>query len=617
MSRIVICAPRISEGARDLRDHINNNSDVEASYRRRDNPSLRQMQLSPSNSLIVNWGCGGNNFRPTQDFNIQAGSNVPRLNGNTNTATNKLEAFRAMNTAMITLPNYTASLNIARRWVAMGHRVYCRTNLRGHSGEDIVMADQDNPPIQAPLYTKEVVKRHEFRFHVVGGQVIDGVRKAFRADVAREDRDRTIMNHAAGSVFIRSGRSLTEAHQDQELHQMCVRAVGAVGLDFGAVDVMSDSDGNYYVLEVNTAPGLEATTLERYSNALQAIVNNEQVQSWFTIPLNPNQAIAELTQTETQTQETNNMSLLTQALLNSETNRTLLAAGLSVVVNDSFSGGTLTIGNRYTIHDVVQGGSSNNIVWMIQLRNNNSSLQRYTVRNQFNISAESLAQLQPVGEAASQLPPVNESRSLTATSPERCTELSDGTMVNVGGQVTYSGSGSSLLTTGNSYQVADIRYGENSGDCFIGLAVGNNNSIRRWLKSNFTAGQRVSADGSSTVAPVAAPEISPVTDQAGVNLTVGDRVRITTRNGGHGLTVGSFQVIQSINAQNNNITVRGHNRPIAGRRVVKVTQQEEQAQEELRTQANQTQRINVGDIQYIIRARDLNRAQQFLSSISV
>lgn len=616
MSRIVICAPRISEGARDLRDHINNNSNVDATYRRRDNLSRLRMQLSPSNSLIVNWGCGGNNFRSTQDFNIQAGNNVPRLNRNTNTATNKLEAFRAMCGAGINVPEYTSSLNIARRWVAMGHRVYCRTNLRGHSGEDIVMADQDNLPIQAPLYTREVVKRHEFRFHVVGGQVIDGVRKAFRADVAREDRDRTIMNHAAGSVFIRSGRSLTEAHQDQELHQMCVRAVGAVGLDFGAVDVMSDSDGNYYVLEVNTAPGLEATTLERYSNALQAIVNNEQVQSWFTIPLNPNQAIAELTQTETQTQETNTMSLLTQALLNSATNRTLLAAGLSVVVNDAFSGGTLTIGNRYTIHDVVQG-SSNNTVWMIQLRNNNGSLQRYTVRDQFNISAESLAQLQPVGAAAPQLPPVNESRSLLATSPERCTELSDGTMVNVGGRVTYSGSGSSLLTTGNSYQVADIRYGENSGDCFIGLAVGNDNSIRRWLKSNFTAGQRVSTDGSNAAAPAAAPEISPVTDQAGINLTVGDRVRITTRNGGHGLTVGSFQVIQSINTQNNNITVRGHNRPIAGRRVVKVTQQEEQAQAELQTQANQTQRITIGDRQYIIRARDLQRAQQFLSSISV
>lgn len=617
MSRIVICTPRISEGARDLRDHINNNSNVEASYRRRDNLSRRQMQLGRSNSLIVNWGCGGNNFRPTQDFNIRAGSVVPRLNSNTDQATNKLEAFRAMHGAGINVPDYTSSLNIARRWVANDHRVYCRTNLRGHSGEDIVMADLDNPPIQAPLYTKEVVKRHEFRFHVVGGQVIDGVRKAFRADVASEDRDRTIMNHAAGSVFIRSGRSLTEAHQDQELHQMCVRAVSSVGLDFGAVDVMSDRDGNYYVLEVNTAPGLEATTLERYSNALQAIVNNQPVQSWFTIPLNPNQAIRELTQTETQTQETNTMSLLTQALLNSETNRTLLAAGLSVVVNGAFSGGTLTVGNRYTIHDVLRGSSNNN-VWMIQLRNNNGTLQRYTVRDQFNISTQVEAQLQLVDAAAPQLPPVNESRSLAATSPERCTELSDGTMVNVGGQVTYSGSGSSLLTTGNSYQVADIRYGENSGDCFIGLAVGNNNnSIRRWLKSNFTAGQRVSTDGSSTAAPVAAPEISPVTDQAGINLTVGDRVRITTRNGGHGLTVGSFQVIQSINAQNNNITVRGHNRPIAGRRVVKVTQQEERAQAELQTQANQTQRITIGDSQYTIRSRDLQRAQQFLSSISV
>lgn len=34
-------------------------------------------------------------------------------------------------------------------------------------------------------------------------------------------------------------------------------AIVAMGLDFGAVDIIHGRDGNYYVLEVNTAPGVE------------------------------------------------------------------------------------------------------------------------------------------------------------------------------------------------------------------------------------------------------------------------------------------------------------------------------------------------------------------------
>ncbi|MNY81884.1 hypothetical protein D3C86_2236870 [compost metagenome] len=49
-------------------------------------------------------------------------------------------------------------------------------------------------------------------------------------------------------------------------------AVNALGLDFGAADVIwNDHRKQAFVLEVNTAPGLTGTTLEKYAKALKEI----------------------------------------------------------------------------------------------------------------------------------------------------------------------------------------------------------------------------------------------------------------------------------------------------------------------------------------------------------
>ena len=46
-------------------------------------------------------------------------------------------------------------------------------------------------------------------------------------------------------------------------------AIKALGLDFGAVDIIyNEAEDQHYVLEVNTAPGLEGTTLQKYTEAI-------------------------------------------------------------------------------------------------------------------------------------------------------------------------------------------------------------------------------------------------------------------------------------------------------------------------------------------------------------
>ena len=54
-------------------------------------------------------------------------------------------------------------------------------------------------------------------------------------------------------------RILESARIPRMAVEASVRSVEALGLDFGAVDVLHGKDGQFYVLEVNTAPGVESS----------------------------------------------------------------------------------------------------------------------------------------------------------------------------------------------------------------------------------------------------------------------------------------------------------------------------------------------------------------------
>jgi len=599
---IKIVAPRISDSARNLAGYLRDDGGTRSWYGRLDN--VNRGLHSPAD-LTINWGCGSiGAFEGTVHGGIA-------LNHNTSGATNKLVALGAMADQGIPVPDFTNNIETARQWVAQGHRVYCRTQLRGHSGEDIVMADGDNPPVPAPLYTKEFIKRHEFRFHVVGNEVIDGVRKGFNSDIPAEERDRTIMNHAAGTTFFRSGAALERAQRDTQMLRASVRAVRALGLDFGAVDVMVDNNGNYSILEVNTAPGLEATTLVRYGTAFKDIHDETIVTPWSLQPLNP-------------TQETNNMQTLTTDLIG---NNISILQGRSVTVNRNFTGSTLTRGQHYQVINAVRTNSGSSV---ITLRKDTGSTQRYTVRNQFDVNDNVVASLQGTEGSAMrtptppvapevpqpQLPPANNDRTLPSTSPLRCVALSDGSLVNIGGCVRFQGE-SSQLNNGQIYTVADIRFGEESNLAFIGINV-QGRGLRRWNASNFQEGTRLASVEPTPEAPQATeePQAPTVTDSRGTNLVVGDLVRIVTRNGGHGFTVGGHKTIRAINSDDT-LSLQGSNRRIRPTRVAKISQGQAQQEQALDEQANRQTAIQVGTRSYHIRERDLQSVQAFVASLTI
>ena len=179
-------------------------------------------------------------------------------------AGNKLLTFQALKDKNgISIPEFTVDIDVARGWARDGIDVVCRTVLSGHSGNGIVLAHNEAEVVRAPLYVKYIKKQDEYRVHVAFGEVIDVQHKRKRAGVDEGSTNYQIRNHQTGWVYCREN-----LERPTGLDALAIRVVQELGLDFGAVDIIHNAKrGALYCLEVNTAPGLEGTTVTKYTEA--------------------------------------------------------------------------------------------------------------------------------------------------------------------------------------------------------------------------------------------------------------------------------------------------------------------------------------------------------------
>lgn len=185
-------------------------------------------------------------------------------------ASNKLKSFELFQEAGVSIPLFFTTKAEASAYIQEddSRSVVCRTVLNGHSGVGIVMADSADALVDAPLYTAYVKKQEEYRYHVFMGKVVDIQRKARKMDVPKEEVNWQVRNLDGGFIFAREG-----VVENAVASENAIMAVEALGLDFGAVDLIwNKKDDAYYVLEVNTAPGLAGTTLDGYAQRFKEVL---------------------------------------------------------------------------------------------------------------------------------------------------------------------------------------------------------------------------------------------------------------------------------------------------------------------------------------------------------
>ena len=129
--------------------------------------------------------------------------------------------------------------------------------MTGHSGDGILIVDRaEDVPTDYPMYVEYVPKKDEYRVHVFYHTCEDVqflIQKKLRVR-AEPNPNWEVRNLKGGFVYSSVPR---EDIPRIELEDTACEVLGALTLDFGAVDIVHNVHHNRLaVLEVNTAPGL-------------------------------------------------------------------------------------------------------------------------------------------------------------------------------------------------------------------------------------------------------------------------------------------------------------------------------------------------------------------------
>jgi glutathione synthase/RimK-type ligase-like ATP-grasp enzyme len=212
-----------------------------------------QRKGRPISRIVLRWGgVEGDRYEDRRTLNKSAAIR---------TASSKVHSLRRFREAGVPVPRFTTDPNEARQW---GTVVFGRTS-QGFGGRGITVYQPGTNPGHHELFTEFIPNEREYRLHVCGGLVISIQRKYLERP--NLDDHGYIKNHQHGYVFQTPQKELNKSRQEA-----AIAAVEALGLDFGAVDLVVDRDNKEYVLEVNTAPALSPLRLQHYAEALRKVL---------------------------------------------------------------------------------------------------------------------------------------------------------------------------------------------------------------------------------------------------------------------------------------------------------------------------------------------------------
>lgn len=210
--------------------------------------------------IIINWGSSS-----TKQSWIQQVINHPDSVFNT---VDKRATFEILKVNNIPTVKWTVNKEQAQEWLLEGSGVFVRHNVKGKQGEGITIIRESSEALpDAMLYTKAENTKREYRIHIMNKECIDLTAKALRKGAEINE----IKSWNNGYIFARQDIKIPE-YVKNALISLAIDTLEVLNLSFGAVDILRNIDNELMILEVNSAPGIEGTTLEKYVKGFRNLV---------------------------------------------------------------------------------------------------------------------------------------------------------------------------------------------------------------------------------------------------------------------------------------------------------------------------------------------------------
>lgn len=186
---------------------------------------------------------------------------------------NKLLMLQALTEAGVSTLEFSNDATRLQEFVDRTGNVYIRNN------QGVVRYGNDFNATRDSYFSRPIrFKRREYRVHVFNGKVIGAYEKVPLVSATAENQSPTAAENRPKLYksdtcrFVRCNLDGVEGlvpRVNDEAQALCVRAVQALGLLFGGVDLIRDKHGHFFVCEVNSAPGLNGLNVERWVNEIK------------------------------------------------------------------------------------------------------------------------------------------------------------------------------------------------------------------------------------------------------------------------------------------------------------------------------------------------------------
>lgn len=163
---------------------------------------------------------------------------------------------------------YTTDPHVAFRWNDQDKiTVIGRMLTRSSEGKGIVIHEPGlgNFTMNCPVYTQYKKKKKEFRVHIFKDQVVQVLEKRRKTNWQGDKSDTKIRNTANGYVFCSSG-----VVEPDGIRDLALKASKVTSSDFKGVDIgYNEKKNELFVIEVNSAPGIEGSNVQRYVDVIK------------------------------------------------------------------------------------------------------------------------------------------------------------------------------------------------------------------------------------------------------------------------------------------------------------------------------------------------------------